>query len=215
MRKASILDREGDKDGKAKELAEAQRVRPETAGDYFLSGQQLYKRKQVADAIRDLEAALRLKPDHFWAKCVLANCYLQTGRFEAAKACLTACLQSDPEFTLLYVLRGVASGQLGARSRTALKAGPAAGGSQKPATEFEFEQAEADFQDALKRLSAAPDVELHYLTLLNRGSIRFVNGHIDQAAADYQEAIRLKKDEYMAHAELAHVYQKQNQTAKA
>ena len=38
---------------------------------------------------------------------------------------------------------------------------------------------------------------------------------LDEAAADYQEAIRSKKDPFLAHAELAHVYQKQGKTDQA
>ena len=53
------------------------------------------------------------------------------------------------------------------------------------------------------------------MLLVNRGLIRFQRGRLDQAAADYQEAIRLKKDPFLAHAELAHVYQKQGKTAEA
>ena len=81
--------------------------------------------------------------------------------------------------------------------------------------EFEFDEAEADFQQALERLESTPDDELHYVLLVNRGLIRFQRGRLDQAAADYQEAIRLKKDPFLAHAELAHVYQKQDKPTEA
>ena len=53
------------------------------------------------------------------------------------------------------------------------------------------------------------------MLLVNRGLVRFQRGRLDQAAADYQEAIRLKKDPFLAHAELAMVYQKQGKTDQA
>jgi serine/threonine protein kinase/Tfp pilus assembly protein PilF len=215
LRKASCLARRKDPAGEARELAEAQRVRPKTAFDHFLSGQQEYKRHRLPEAIQDFEIALRQKPDHFWAQCLLAICYSQTSRFEAAKSCLNACLQTDPDFAWLYLLRGFASGQLGARQLSLVKGSPEREGALKASAEFEFDEAEADFQSALERLHRSPDDELHYALLVNRGLIRFQRGQIDQAAADYQQAIRLKKDPFRAHAELAHLDQTQDKPAEA
>ena len=70
--------------------------------------------------------ALRKKPDHFWAKCLLAICYIQTKNFEAAKSNLIGCLQADPDSAWLYLLRGFASGQLGARDLNLVKTSPGA-----------------------------------------------------------------------------------------
>src|SRR5205807_1070425 len=123
LRRAFCLARKGDRSGEAGALAEAGRVRPETAFDHFLCGQQHYKRHQLPEAIQDFETALRLRP--------------------------------------------------------------------------------------------APDDELHYVLLVNRGLIRFQRGHLDEAAADYREAIRFKKDPFLAHAELAHVALKQNKPDEA
>src|SRR5262249_32260128 len=115
MRKAACLAVKNDRAGEIRELAEAERVHPETAFDYFLSGQQEYKRHRWPSAIQDFEVALHKKPDHFWAQCMLANCYLRTARPEAAKSCLTSCLQADPGRALLYFLSGLASGQVGTK----------------------------------------------------------------------------------------------------
>jgi len=215
LRKASLLARKNDRAGEARELAEAERARRETAFDYFLSGQQEYKRHHWPDAIQDFEIALRKKPDHFWAQCMLANCYLRTSRPEAAKSCLTSCLQIDPDPALLYFLLGVASGQVGDKYLALVKSSPGGEARLKTSAEFEFEEAEADFQEALVRLERTPDDELHYQLLVNRGRFRFERGRLDQAAADYQEAIRLKKDVYLAHADLAQVYQKQAKPTEA
>ena len=156
-----------------------------------------------------------MKPDHFWAKCLLAICYIQTARFEGAKSCLDACLQTDPEFAWLYLLRGFASGQLVAKYLGLVKASPGREVPLKSAADFEFEEAEADLREAMERLRRTPDDELRYVLLVNRGLIRFQRGRLDEAAADYQEAIRSKKDPFLAHAELAHVYQKRDKPAEA
>ena len=50
----------------------------------------------------------------------------------------------------------------------------------------------------MERLKVTPDDDLQYVLLVNRGLIRFQRGRLDQAAADYQEAIRVKKDPYPA-----------------
>ena len=113
--KASCLAIKGDKDGVARELAEAERLRPETAFDFFLTGQQEYKEKRYADAIRNFESALRIKPDQFWSKCLQAICDIQTHSYAAAKSSLTDCIDTDRNFAWLYLLRGFASGQLAER----------------------------------------------------------------------------------------------------
>ena len=215
LRRASCLARKGDLAGEAGELAEARRILPESAFDHFLSGQQLYKLGRLPEAIQDFEAALRTKPDHFWAGCLLAICYIQTSRFEAAKSCLNAPLQTDPEFAWLYLLRGFASGQLAARYLALVKGSPGREAALKSAAEFEFGEAEADFREALTRLGSTPDDDLHYVLLVNRGLIRFQRGRLDEAASDYREAIALKKDPFLAHAELAHVCQKRDDSEGA
>jgi tetratricopeptide (TPR) repeat protein len=123
---------------------------------------------------------------------------------------LNGCLQTDPDFAWLYLLRGFASGQLGARALGQVKGNPDRAQALKSTAEFEFEGAEADLHQAMERLRRTPDDELSYVILVNRGLLRFQRGRLAAAAADYQAAIRSRKDPYLALAELAHVYQKQD-----
>jgi len=215
LTKASCLALRNDHDGERQQLALAEKQSPTTAFDYFLIGRQEYKRDQFADAIRDFETALWYKPDHFWAKSLQALCYLNTARPEAAKSSLDGCIAADPHFAWLYLLRGFASGQIGSRNLGLVKDSPGRQTALTKAAEHEFGQAEADYRLALQELKNAPDPDLQYMLLVNRGLARFQSGHLDPAAADYQEAIGLKKDPYLAHAELAHVYQKQNKASEA
>ncbi len=217
LTRAACLALRNDLDGKKKQMSEAEKLTPKTALDYFLSGLEEFKDngKQDADAIGDFDIALQYKPDHFWAKCLQAICYIRTARPEAAKASLNDCIHTDGDFAWLYLLRGFASGQIGNKYLGVLKESSGRAASAVKAANREFDAAEADFQIAIEKLSAAPDVDLQYMLFVNRGLIRFQRGRIDQAAADYEQAIHLKADPYLAHAEIAHVYQKLNKPAEA
>ena len=187
-----------DRAGEARELAEAERVRPETAFDYFLSGQQEYKRHRCADAIQDFEIALRKKPDHFWAKCLQAICYhpddpVRSGEVELDRlppdrprlrlALSPARLRQRPD------RRQVSRpGQRAVRARGEPEASRLSTSSTRPRRISRRPSSDS------KR---TPDDDLHYMLLVNRGLIRFQRGRLDQAAADYQEAIRLKKDPFL------------------
>jgi serine/threonine protein kinase/tetratricopeptide (TPR) repeat protein len=215
LTKAACLALRSDRDGEARQIAEAQKVNPKSAFDYFLTGQQEYKREQYADAIRDFEIALRYKPDHFWARCLQAICYLRTNRLEAAKASLNGCIDTDRDFAWLYLLRGYASGEIGNRYLAALKDSRNQDKGLKKSAEHEFSEAEADLAVAMDLLKNAPDVDLQFMFLMNRGLVRLERGCFDEAASDYRDAIRLQKDPALAHAGLAYVYQKQNKPAEA
>ncbi len=154
---------------------------PETAFDYFLSGQQEYKLKRLADAIQDFEIALRKKPDHFWAKCLLAICYIQTSRFEAAKSCLNGCLQTDRDFAWLYLLRGFASGQLGRQvSRTWSKDSPGReAGPENSRPSSSSTRPRRIFATPSSGSRARPTTISSYVLLVNRGLIRFQRGRLD------------------------------------
>jgi eukaryotic-like serine/threonine-protein kinase len=209
LKKASLLAQKGDRSGEANELSSAARSAQETAFDYFLTGQQEFKQQRWPEAIRNFEIALRKNPDHFWAHCMSANCFLRTSRPDAAKSSLYSCIQADPNHALLYFLRGLASGQIGIKYHTLVKSSPGLEAQLIAAAAFEFDEAEADFREALAKVERTPDLELNYELFVNRAFFRVQRGSLDLAAADYQKAIALKDDLYLAHADLAGVYQKQ------
>jgi tetratricopeptide (TPR) repeat protein/tRNA A-37 threonylcarbamoyl transferase component Bud32 len=240
LRKAALLARKNDSSGSDRELALAERARPETAFDYYLSGREEYKRARsvmsgplsadrrdggtqpeqrggpYAQAIKDFGLALRKQPDHFWANCLQAICYINTGRFDGAKACLNSCINDDPEFAWLYLLRAFASGQRAATFLTLAKAETSkeAASQRNAVANDEFNAAGEDLKTALEALTRKPDVTLQYALLVNRGLIRFQRGQLDEAAADYRAAIRLNRDA-LAHAELARVLEKQGKPKEA
>ncbi|MBV8558283.1 MAG: protein kinase, partial [Planctomycetaceae bacterium] len=114
LRRAAYLVRLGDAAAAARERGAADSLPPATAFDQFLTGQERYGRGRWDEALRHLDAVLRHQPNHFWAQCLSAICYLQLRRPLEAKAGLNACLNQEPDFAWLYLLRGFASGQVGA-----------------------------------------------------------------------------------------------------
>jgi tetratricopeptide (TPR) repeat protein len=214
LKRASLLEAKKDQAGADGELAEAMLIVPDSAFDYYLIGEDEYKRGRYADAIHDFEMALRKRPDHFWAKCLQAICFIKTKQFDASKSNLFACIQAEPDSAWLYLLRGFASGQLGSRDLDLVKISPGRESNLRKGAESEFNKAEEDFDDALELLKRTPDTDLFYILLVNRGLVRFQRVRLEQAAADYLQAIQLKKDPN-AHADLAFVYQKQGKIEDA
>jgi tetratricopeptide (TPR) repeat protein len=199
LRHARYLDQLGQPDMARAEKNRAPRE-PASALDDFLLGYDLQRQGQVEPAIQRFESALGRDPGHFWARYFLAVCYLRLQRPAdslAAKVCLTGCfasltdgLQEQPDFVWIYVLRGFAHGQL-----------------------HEDRAAEADFREALKR---KPKPDARYAILVNRGLFRSrQRGWADKAKADLQRAVRLKPDQYQAYANLAGLYQRQQQLGAA
>ena len=196
-----------------RERGAAQSLPPVTAFDQFLTGQERYERP-VGRGLRHFDAALRHQPNHFWAQCLSAICYLQLRRPLEAKAGLNACLNQDPDFAWLYLLRGFASGQVGAIF--AQSGGVTAQASNLLGkAEDHFAAAEEDYARALELLERKPVAELRYVLLVNRGLLRWQRRDLDRAVTDLQEAIRFDPRLYHAHAGLAQVLRQQGKPDEA
>ncbi|MBV8608905.1 MAG: tetratricopeptide repeat protein, partial [Singulisphaera sp.] len=208
LRRAAYLVRLGDAAAAARERGAADSLPPATAFDQFLTGQERYGRGRWDEALRHFDAVLRHQPNHFWAQCLSAICYLQLRRPLEAKAGLNACLNQEPDFAWLYLLRGFASGQVGAIFARA--GGVAASESNLLGkAEDHFAAAEEDYARALELLERRPVAELRYVLLVNRGLLRWQRRDLDRAVADLREAIRLDPRLYQAHAGLAQVLRQQ------
>ena len=214
LRRAVCLARLGDVAGAERERGAAESLPPVTAFDHFLTGQERYERSRWDEALRHFDAVLRHQPNHFWAQCLSAICYLQLRRPLEAKAGLNACLNQDPDFAWLYLLRGFASGQVGAIFAQA--GGVAAQASNLPGkAEDHFAAAEEDYARALELLERKPVAELRYVLLVNRGLLRWQRRDLDRAVTDLREAIRLDPRLYQAHAGLAQVLRQQGKPDEA
>ncbi len=186
-RLADCLARQGDDEGAETARREADRLTPETAFDHFLTGLETYGQRDWAATVGHLDSVVRLQPDHFWAHALSAVCCLQPElkRPEQARVHLSACLQHEPEFAWLYILRGFASYQAAA-----------------------LDHAEADDRTANDLLAKTPNAELRYILLVNRGLLRLEGREWDAAVNDLNEAIQLDGRHYLAYANLAQVEQR-------
>ncbi len=210
LRRADFLERKKDSEGASKERAKAERLAPADAFDFFLLGRESTRRSDWPAAIIQLSEATQRQPDHFWAQCLLAICYLQTGQPEAARAGFDSCLQRKRDQPWLYMLRGIATA--GIAGKNPGRRGP------HPAQEVlaQFENSDADYRKALALLGDKPEhAELHYVVLLNRGMTRLVREDLTAAAADFQQAIRLNPSRFEAFVDLGQVYQRQGRTDDA
>jgi tetratricopeptide (TPR) repeat protein len=183
LRRAEYLMQLGDPLGASAERARAIRLPPSQPLDYFLLGYQAYLTGDRAKARSDLDQALNLRPDHFWARYYLALCHLQTGNWEAAKVCLTTCLGQQSELIWLFLLRGFAYQQSG-----------------------NLAAAEADFD---KAATLGLTADGRYCLCINHGLLRWRQGRTEEALRDLDEAIVLAPSQYHAHLSLARIYQQQ------
>ena len=214
LRRAACLARAGDKSAADRERTAADGLKPSTAFDHFLAGQERFARKDFLEASKEFDAALQLQPERFWAQALSAVCSLQLGQPVEAKASLNACLQREKAFAWLYILRGYASGQVAgiARDRMEKRPGPLG------LTEVDrlYAAADTDYRKAMDILDRTPNDELRYSVLVNRGVLRLVlHRDLDEAVGQLQAAIRLKPRVVEAHAALAKVFQSQDKPEDA
>jgi eukaryotic-like serine/threonine-protein kinase len=214
IRRAACLERAGDAEAARRERAAAERLEPAGAFDRFLLGQECHQRGDWAAALRHFDAAIQEQPDLFWAQCLSAVCFLNSSpsRPGEAKAALTACLQQQPSFAWLYLLRGVAFGQMGRLDLTAAARLPARADALKVEAEAHFEAAEADFRKALDRGLVG---DLRYALHMNRGVLRFQRRRLDEAVADFERAAALDPTRYHAFVSLASALSKQGRRDEA
>jgi tetratricopeptide (TPR) repeat protein len=196
LRRAACLERCGDLEGAHRAKSTALGITPSGAFDQFLSGLERYKQGSLPQAKLHFEAALRAKPNHFWAKCLLAICSLNSrpSNVALARTNLTACLDEHPELPWLYVLRGFAYGQSGSSATDPAEA------------KAYFDAALADYREAVERDSGG---RYRYAVLVNRGLLYFERKQSAEAIADLIEAIALDPRQVNAYVTLAQVHRRE------
>jgi len=224
LRRAHYLALLGKPDAARQERQLAAEPRIMSALDFFLTGDSHQKEGQLVEAAQDFANALRLQPDHFWARYFLAVCNLQLQRFGQARDNLTSCMMSRPDFLWLYLFRGFANGQLN-----------------------DFRAAADDYRRALE-LEPDPQSQAHYGILVHQGvlcmrqaqlgeglvplpwllpltpNLDFVcqgvaevyrKERLEAAAGYLNQAARLQKDQYPAYRHLALIAQQQKRFDEA
>jgi tetratricopeptide (TPR) repeat protein/tRNA A-37 threonylcarbamoyl transferase component Bud32 len=214
-KRAACLELKGDKTGAASEYAAALGLAPTTVLDHFLAGREAFQRQDWKTALSEFEKVRQMHSDHFWAFCLRAIALLQTQQASLAKVDLNVCLDRAPGFAWLYVLRAFASGQVAVHARAAGKTLGIAKGPIEAAAEVQFEAAEDDYHKALALLGKTGSVELRWVAMVNRAIMRFQRGGLDDAVADLEQAIRLDGRQFLAHASLAQVLQRQRKWDEA
>lgn len=202
LRRAACLEQAGDRASAERERIEAERRPPATAFDHYLAGKERYERGQPIEAIRQFDQTLRLRPDHFWAQCLSAICWIQADRPEAARPGLTFCIARQPDFPWLHLLHGLAASR-----------GPA--GATAEELRLRFDTALADYAEAARLLERKPNRELQYILLVNRGLLRQRHGDLPSAAGDFSAAIALGDEGAIASAGLADVLREQGRLLEA
>jgi eukaryotic-like serine/threonine-protein kinase len=183
LRQARYLGLLGDKAQASKAEQAAGGVATDDVIDHFLMADELYRREQFAQAIKEFDLVLERKPGHFWAQYINALCLLRQQRPAEAKALLSACLAQRSDFVWLYLLRGFAQEELKA-----------------------WDAARADFEKAAQmRL----DDNARYVLFVDRGVLNYRTGKLDLAVKDLEAAINLKPTAYQAYVNLAPVYRGQ------
>jgi serine/threonine protein kinase/Tfp pilus assembly protein PilF len=210
LRRADGLARRGDAHGAQAERKQAETLALVSALDHFLIGKELYKHGDWAAARPYLDAALLSEPSHFWAHCLSAVCGIQLNQPIQARAELNACLQAEPDLPWLYELRGFASYKIAALARTAAESLPVRGSTLRAEMQVQLQAAEADYDKALELLDGAPNKDLHYPLLVNRGLLWLERRQWDKAEADLRSAIQLDDRRWLAFENLGHVYLQQN-----
>jgi eukaryotic-like serine/threonine-protein kinase len=210
LRRADFLAMKGDHGGAGRERAVAEGFAPADDFDFFLMGREAVRRSAWAGAIEPLMAATQGPSDHFWPRCLLAICYLQTGEPGTAWVALNTCLEQKPDRPWLYILRGNANTAVAGDGK----------GQRDPDRETasleRFRAAEADFRRAIELLGdGAKHTELHYKTLVSRGLMWLVRNDLENAAGDFRAAIHLIPGRDEAFADLGQVYQRQGRTNEA
>ena len=151
--------------------------------DFFLMADELYRREQFGEAIKEFDRVLERKPGHFWAQYLNALCLLRQQRPAEARASLSACLAQRSDFVWLYLLRGFAHQELQA-----------------------WAAAESDFARAAEM---ALDENARYVLFVNRGVLRVRTDRLGDAITDLKAAISLKPRAYQGYVNLAQAFRKQ------
>jgi eukaryotic-like serine/threonine-protein kinase len=197
LRRARYLYLAGDKPAADKERQVANEHKAVTALDHFLVGEEYYLRDQPTQAVGELEKALQIRPDLFWAQYYVAISELRLHRISQAKTALAACLGRRPDFLWIYLVRGFAN-----------------------AEQDDFHAAETDFRRVANSLASSPDELLQYGLYVYRSVLRVRQGdkdpaRLDDAVADLKKAIELRPQQYQAYVNLALTYEKQHHLAEA
>jgi serine/threonine protein kinase/Flp pilus assembly protein TadD len=177
--RARLLKAAG-KEAEASQADDLARRTPATiALDHYLLAGAAYDARDMAGALRQYEAALRLEPTHYWSLLGVGLCLSSKDRpeqdFALAATAFTGCILHRPDQVRPYCGRGYVYGRL-----------------------KRFAEAEADLRQAIR---LDPDYLYAHSHL---GFILNEQGKCADAEAEYRAVIRLQPDFPHGHCGLGH-----------
>ncbi len=169
--RARYLEKLGEA-GQARQAREtAANLSPAGVRDFYLLAASYARSGRYAEAVAELDQALRLNPRHYWSCFQRGICHQELGRHVLAAGDFGACIGLWPEFALGYFNRGYNLDRTGAKA-----------------------EAVRDYSAALER---DPQLTPAYM---NRGMARLELRRYDEALADFDKVAALGKDDAFLHA---------------
>ena len=169
LRRAQILALRGDAAGAGAEQTRAEARPPSGALDAFLAGVDRFmgaratERAGLSGPSPTSNEPCDCSPTTSGHATTSRSRCLNSDRPDAGHAYLNACLGQRPDWVWAYLLRGSAAGRLG-----------------------QFDDAEADFRKAEQ---LHPNREALHALFINRGTVRYEEGKLDEADRDFERAI--------------------------
>ncbi len=193
LQRARLLKLAGREAESTQEREFANALKPQNDLDYYLLGlEYLLREDRLNDAELAFNAALRLNPSHFWATYFLAVCHIHQGELTAARNNLTTCLGQKPNEVRMLLMRGFVLGQMQM-----------------------YQQAEEDFDQAIRLLTDKKDPNELYALLNYRAVTRLAQKRYAEALVDLDQAIQLYPEGYHAYVTRAEVLEKQSRSSDA
>src|SRR5579871_2614446 len=169
--RASYLERLGEAEAAQAARQKAKQLRPTTARDHYLLATTFARNQRCAEAVAELDEAIRLNPKHFWSLMQRGICRQELGHYTLAAGDFGTCIGLWPEFAWGYFNRGYALSLSGHKA------------------------------EAIHDYSAALDRDPSFLLAhLNRGMARLELKQHNSALADFDKAIELGLDDAVPHA---------------
>ncbi len=168
--RAFYLEQLGDAAGAKAARAAAANIQPEGPRSHYLLATAFARNGRYADAVTELNQALKQNPRHYWSWVQRGICYQELGKNGLAAADFSVCIGLWPEFAWGYFNRACALDRSGNRA-----------------------EAVRDYTAAIER---DPNFLLPHL---NRGMARLELKQYAPALADFDRAAALGRDDAVLH----------------
>jgi tetratricopeptide (TPR) repeat protein len=169
--RAFYLAQRGDTRGAQAARDKASQIRAVSVRDRYLLATSYARNKRHAEAISELDEALKLNPRHYWSSFQRGICQQELGKYALAAGDFGTCIGLWPEFALGYFNRGYSLDQSGEKA--------------------------AAISDYTATIERDPRIVPAYV---NRGMACLELKRYREALADFQKLTTLGRDDAFLHA---------------